>query len=281
MIVSVVIPACAAQVTIARAVRSLINQTWRDWEAVIVSDDGADYEAHLRAQGVTDPRLRFVSTGRVRSGCHNARNVGLSATRGELIAALDADDLFHPERLARLAPIAAREGAAVDNAVVVSEVSGETLSRGFELAHGHTALDLASFLDLNVPLFPVVRREHAQPRIAGIEYAEDVVANVRLIDRIGRLPALPDALFEYRVVSGSACHSDNSAEMFDRAYGEILARLARDGLELSPAGRALAVAGFERKRALNRAFAEARRSDESLDFQTFCARRRETATAHA
>jgi glycosyltransferase involved in cell wall biosynthesis len=279
MLVSVVIPACAAQATIARAVRSLIGQTWREWEAIVVSDDGSDYDAHLRAHGVSDPRLRFVSTGRVRSGCHNARNVGLEAARGDLIAALDADDLFRPERLARLVPIAARAGAAVDNPAVVSEVSGETLSHAF--GPGVRELTLADFLALNVPLFPVVRREHAQPRIAGLEYAEDVVANVRLIDRIGPLPVVPETLFEYRVVPGSACHADNSAELFDGAYTEILARLARDGLGLSAASRALALAGFERKRALNREFAQARRAGSAPDFQTFCARRRDTAPAQA
>src|SRR3712207_138328 len=109
MLISVVIPACAAEATLARAVRSLIAQSWTDWEGIIVSDDGVDYEALAQARGFFDERLRFVSTGHVRSGCHNARNVGLAATRGELIAALDADDLFHPERLPRLAPIAARE----------------------------------------------------------------------------------------------------------------------------------------------------------------------------
>jgi glycosyltransferase involved in cell wall biosynthesis len=281
MLISVVVPACAAEATLGRAVRSLIAQSWTDWEGIIVCDDGVDYAALARAQGFFDARLRFVSTGCVRSGCHNARNVGLAVTRGELIAALDADDLFHPERLARLAPIAAREGAAVDNPAVVSEISGETLAHAFTLGRGESALDLARFLDLNVPLFPLVRREHAQPRVADIEYAEDVVANVRLIDRIGRLPALPETLFEYHVVPGSACHSDNSADVFDRAYGEILARLAGDGLGLSPASHAIAIAGFERKRALNRAFAEARRSDASLDFQTFCARRHEAVAAHS
>lgn len=274
MLISVVIPACAAQATIGRAVRSLIAQTWRDWEGIVVADDGFDYAALARAEDWLDPRLRFASTGQVRSGCHNARNVGLAAVRGELVAALDADDLFRPERLAALAPLALRHGAAVDNPLVVSETSGESLSRALGGIATPCRLALAEFLELNVPLFPLVRREHAEPRLAGIEHGEDVVANVRLIDRIGGLPVLPDSLSEYRVVSGSVCHSDESAEVFDRAYAAILARLASgDGLGLTAESRAVAVAGFTRKRALNRAFADARQDDPGLDFQTFCARR--------
>jgi glycosyltransferase involved in cell wall biosynthesis len=277
MLVSIVIPACDAQATIGRAVRNLIAQSWNAWEGIIVSDDGFDYAAHAAANGYGDARLRFVSTGRVRSGCHNARNVGLAATRGDLIGALDADDVFAPERLARLAPLAAEHGAAVDNPRVVSENTGATLGRAF--GKDVRALDLAGFFALNVPLFPIVARAHAQPRLAGIEYAEDVVANARLIDRIGRLPALPDPLFEYRVVAGSACHSDNSADVFDTSYGEILERIENgDGLGLSEAHREIAIAGFRRKRALNRAFATARQQDAALDFQTFCARRASSHT---
>jgi succinoglycan biosynthesis protein ExoO len=277
MLVSIVIPACDAQATIGRAVRSLIAQSWTAWEGIIVSDDGFDYAAHARAEGYDDARLRFVSTGRVRSGCHNARNVGLAATRGDLIGALDADDLFAPERLAWLAPLAAEHGAAVDNPRVVSESTGATLGRAF--GEDVRALDLTGFLALNVPLFPVVARAHAQPRLAGIEYAEDVVANARLIDRIGRLPALPDPLFEYRVVSGSACHSDNSADVFDGSYGEILERIENgDGLGLSEPNREIAIAGFRRKRELNRSFAAAQQKDPELDFQTFCAQRSSAQT---
>src|SRR5690348_11177775 len=87
MLISVVIPAYHAAATIARAVTSLLRQTWTDWEGIVVSDDGTDYAAVLRRAGIADERLRFVSTGRVGSGCHRARNVGLAAARGELIAA--------------------------------------------------------------------------------------------------------------------------------------------------------------------------------------------------
>ena len=168
MLVSVVIPACDAQSTIGRAIRSLIDQTWGRWEAVIVADDGFDYEAFVRTAGVGDPRLRFVSTGRVRSGCHNARNVGLAAARGDLIAALDADDLFYPERIEKLASLVQAYGAATDNPAAVLEAGGEVLYRALGAITTPLRLSVSSFLDTSVPLFPIVRRFHAEPRLAGI-----------------------------------------------------------------------------------------------------------------
>ena len=43
----------------------------------IVSDDGTDYEAHLAAEGLRDPRLRFLSSGAIGGGASRARNVAL------------------------------------------------------------------------------------------------------------------------------------------------------------------------------------------------------------
>ncbi|NCY25816.1 MAG: glycosyltransferase, partial [Alphaproteobacteria bacterium] len=93
--VSVLVPAFRAQAHIARAVASVLAQTMPAWELIIIADDGQDYAPVLHAQGITDPRIRFASSGAVRSGCARPRNVGLSLARAPIIAMLDADDLFY------------------------------------------------------------------------------------------------------------------------------------------------------------------------------------------
>jgi succinoglycan biosynthesis protein ExoO len=273
MLVSIVIPACGAQSTIARAVRSLISQTWRAWEAIIVADDGRDYAEILARQGISDDRLRFASTGKIRFGCHNARNIGFSFARGDLIGTLDADDLFYPDRLAALAPLAADYGAAVDNMAVVSEETEAELYRVIGSSEKAVRFDVESFLRLTAPLFPLVRLDIAELRLQGIEYAEDVVANLRLIDRLGHLLVVPDTLSEYRVLIGSLCHSTNSAAAFDLTYANLIDRLQDpdDGLGLRPATRGAARKGLIAKRLLNSAFDKAWRSTPALDFQTFAA----------
>src|SRR5690349_20821137 len=95
-LVSIIIPAYRAQPTLSRAVASALSQTWGDLEVIVVSDDQVDYEPQLSRDGIKDERLRFTSTKRVGSGCHNARNVGLAEARGDFIAALDADDIHLP-----------------------------------------------------------------------------------------------------------------------------------------------------------------------------------------
>jgi glycosyltransferase involved in cell wall biosynthesis len=275
VLVSVVIPACEAQATLARAVSSLRAQTLPDWEAIVVADDRFDYRDWLQTQGIVDQRLRFASTGAVRSGCHRARNVGLALARGDLVGALDADDLFRPERLAVLAPLALAHGAAADNLAVVVEETGATLYQPLGKLETPARVDLSEVLALTAPLVPLIRHDHALPRLDGVEYAEDVIANLRLIDCIGTLLVVPQALYEYRVIAGSIAHDDRAAEAFDAAYAGYIARaVSGDGLGLSPAGRAAAAAGLAAKRAFNQHFAAAQRAEKTLNFQTFAAGRR-------
>ena len=71
--VSVITPAYRSQATLPRTVGSVLAQTHREWEMIIVADDGADYERCLAGAGIRDARLRFATTGAVGTGPSNAQ----------------------------------------------------------------------------------------------------------------------------------------------------------------------------------------------------------------
>lgn len=270
MTTSVIIPAYRAQDCLSRAILSLRAQTVTDWQAVIVSDDGVNYRAVLEAAGLVDGRMLFVSTEQVGSGCHHARNVGLGAITGEAVSWLDADDEWLPDRLEILLPLARHYGAAADHLLCVDEDTGQPLPQPDRVAPEMQQLDLAGFMVLDQPLVPLFLREHVQERIAGAEMAEDVLANIRLIDRLGTLPVVPQRLYRYYIRSSSLAHTAQAEDRFEQAYAAYMARLEHgDGFGLGPASRIVALAGFARKRALNQAYAEARRTQPSLTFQDF------------
>lgn len=275
-LVSVVIPACDAQARLPDAVASLIDQSWQNWEAIVVADDGFDYDALLRGVGLKDPRIRHTATGGRRTGCHRARNAGYALAQGDFIADLDSDDVFYPPRLASLLPLAREHGAASDNSAVISEETGVILYHLFNNLTQNLKVDAAAFFTRTCPIFPLVRRDAHRPRLDGVEYAEDVVANLQLIGRLGAIVVTPQTLMEYRVVAGSMSHDDDSAERFDKTYADILDRIMRGELGLPAVLRDVARDGFERKRALNRDLAEAQRANPTLDFQTFVAKRQRT-----
>ncbi|MEM7307485.1 MAG: glycosyltransferase [Planctomycetota bacterium] len=92
--VSVLVAARDAEATLPATLRSVARQTFLDWECVVV-DDGS----RVRPSLPDDPRFRLVRTPP--RGAAPARNAGLAACRGELVAVLDADDLMRSRRLAR------------------------------------------------------------------------------------------------------------------------------------------------------------------------------------
>jgi glycosyltransferase involved in cell wall biosynthesis len=99
--VSVVLAARDARATIGDAVTSVLGQSLRDLELVVVDDGSVDGTGDVVA-AVDDPRVRVVRND-VALGLAGALNVGLETATGRYLARLDADDLARPEWLERLA----------------------------------------------------------------------------------------------------------------------------------------------------------------------------------
>ena len=95
---SVIIPTYNRAALVPEAMASVLAQTWRDFEVLVVDDASRDGTAEaLAAFGSRIRLLRSPS----RLGVAAARNLGISAARGQWLAFLDSDDLWRPEKLAR------------------------------------------------------------------------------------------------------------------------------------------------------------------------------------
>ncbi len=95
-LVSCIVPVFNGERYLAEALDSILAQTWRPLEVIVVDDGSTDGTAHIAAgYGERISYLRQANAGPAA-----ARNRGLDAARGEFIAFLDADDLWHKEKLA-------------------------------------------------------------------------------------------------------------------------------------------------------------------------------------
>lgn len=100
-LVSVVMAARNAGLTIDTAVESLTRQSWRRLEILIVENgSGDDTAARARGWAERDSRVRLLD-GSGDPGTYAARNLGVSQAAGDFITFQDADDWTHPERIAR------------------------------------------------------------------------------------------------------------------------------------------------------------------------------------
>jgi glycosyltransferase involved in cell wall biosynthesis len=97
-LISVIIPTYNRAVWVTEAVASVLAQTFRDIEVLVV-DDGSD-DATLEALAPFFKHIKVLRRGR-RRGVAAARNLGIAAARGEWLALLDSDDLWLPDKLAR------------------------------------------------------------------------------------------------------------------------------------------------------------------------------------
>lgn len=96
--VSVVIPFFNDESYIARAIYSVLNQTYPVWEVICVDDGSTDQSLSI-AKAIDSSRLTILS--QFNSGAAAARNRGVKATTGNLLCFLDADDLWSATKLER------------------------------------------------------------------------------------------------------------------------------------------------------------------------------------
>lgn len=93
--VSVVLPAYNAALFIQQTIASITAQSFGDFEIIVVDDGSVDATSEIAA--AQDSRVRIVQQHN--QGIAVARNVGISHARGEWIAFMDHDDLWHPQKL--------------------------------------------------------------------------------------------------------------------------------------------------------------------------------------
>lgn len=97
--ISVIMPCYNSERHIGQSIISVINQTYSNWELLVVDDGSKDGSAHT-AESLArfDSRIRVIRLGRNR-GVAAARNKGLEIANGDYICFLDSDDLWEPGKL--------------------------------------------------------------------------------------------------------------------------------------------------------------------------------------
>lgn len=200
-------PVYNAERYVGEAVESILEQTWRDFEFIVIDDGSTDRSLEiLNAYAAHDPRLRIVS--RPNTGYLLALNEGLLLCQGEYVARMDADDVAMPERLAQQIAFldVHSECLMVGSALVRIDADGDILCEE-HLPASHEEIEARLLLGLGAIGHPaaLIHRQ-ALVEVGGYREpyygAEDHDLWLRLAER-GRLANLPDALLKCRVHAGN------------------------------------------------------------------------------
>ncbi len=97
--VSVILPAYNREALVARAIDSVLAQTYGDFELIIVDDASRDGTRAVLETYRDHPKVRLILSD-VNRGGSGARNLGIEAAKGDLIGFQDSDDVWLPHKLA-------------------------------------------------------------------------------------------------------------------------------------------------------------------------------------
>ena len=120
--VSVVMPVRDRAHCVARAIDGVLGQTYRDFELIVVDDGSSDGTADIAA-GYGDALTLIRQPA---AGAYQARNRGIAAAKGELIAFADSDDVWLPGKLEAQVPLLYRPEVALvfGDTVIEGEMGG-------------------------------------------------------------------------------------------------------------------------------------------------------------
>lgn len=239
--------------TLDRAFASLVGQTWRDWELIVI-DDGSRDATPERVEDWRrrDPRVR--SLRQPAAGIVRALNLGLAAAHGRFIARMDADDEALPARLerqwARLEgdPTLGLVSCLVEHAGDPVAQSG--YARYVDWLNGIVTpeqIHLNRFVESPLAHPSVMFRRELVERLGGYRegaFPEDYELWLRWLEGGVRMAKVPEVLLRWHDRPDRLSRGDGrySAEAFFRLKADFLARAARSAAE----GRAIWVWGAGR-----------------------------------
>ena len=198
-LVSVVIPAYNAGKYVAAAVSSVLAQTYTPIEVIVVDDGSTDDTAEALEPFGTS--ITVIRQGN--HGLYATRNLAVSRASGEFIAFLDADDAWHPEKVARqIAVFDARPDCVLTHTkTTYIDDAGRPVSMPHKPWHDSNAFDVFALLEHNfITASSVIVRRSAlgqDPFHAGVRGCEDWDLWLRL-SRVGPFAYLDEALTLYR-----------------------------------------------------------------------------------
>ena len=227
-VISVVMPAYNHERFVGAAVKSVLGQTFHDLELIVIDDGSTDGTAAV-IRNFSDPRLHYHH--QTNQDAFNALNRGISLARGECIAIINSDDVYHPERLSHLLDTQKSTGAeALFTNVIPINAAGNSIpvdahywhlwhqrNRNFYFECGDlfTAFLHGNLMATTSNLFMTAAAARTIGPFAPIRYLHDYDYIFRLLIAFpGRVHYLHDeTLLEYRI------HGNNTL-----SQGALLAR---------------------------------------------------------
>ncbi len=248
--VSVLLPVYNGEQFLDEAMRSVLDQSFADFEVIVVDDGSQDASpAILAGHAAADPRVRVYR--KANGGIVAALNFGLGHCRGEYVARMDADDVCLPHRFAdQVAHLDANPDCVLVGGLAETiDAHGQSIAVVSGGPHKRTRLDIFP-PKVAVSLHPLVTiRRSALEAIGGYRdafpHAEDYDLYLRLA-RLGSIDNPPKVMLKYRKHGQSVSQKNVALQEQSAARAELAAIIEAAGRHTDP-GPGSDAAGMSRR----------------------------------
>ena len=236
-LISVVMPAYNAEKFIGESISSVIAQSYCDWELVITDDGSTDQTKDIIFSFQrSEPRIKYIRQPNSRQG--KARNTGIENAKGELIAFIDADDIWKPGMLEQQINLLAKTGSDLvySNITLIDKdanITEEGQLMPFEKLDGISGLKLLLKKNM-LSMSTVLAKKNAIMRAGGfkvsddLQYGEDYDLWLRMLLCGSRFSYNEASLVFYRK------HDMQASQLVETRYFQVL-----DIIKNLPAGNSI------------------------------------------
>jgi glycosyltransferase involved in cell wall biosynthesis len=200
--ISVILPLYNAEKYIVSAINSILNQTFNNFELLVIDDGSTDHSLQI-ARSVVDPRIKIFENPK-NLGLSDTLNRGFKISSGEYIARMDQDDLAAPERLEKQLQFL-KNNSNIDLIGTAFHTFGSKLSRKIQNPVSHDEIKAALMFDSAFAHPTVMYRKksfqkHSLEYDSNFNRAEDFELWTRCISFLNTAN-LPEVLLHYRIHS--------------------------------------------------------------------------------
>ncbi|HET9886333.1 MAG TPA: glycosyltransferase family 2 protein [bacterium] len=222
-VVSIITPAHNSERFLSETIRSVLAQTFSNWEMIIVDDVSTDSTPDLaRGFAEEDSRIRVVRLPSS-AGAGGARNAGMDAARGRYLAFLDSDDLWLPQKLEVQVEIMRSTGVAFTYAGYrMIDENGTIVGRPIRAPDSMNYRQLLKNTAIGCLTVMLDRKVCADTRMPALRRHEDLVMWYALLKRGVVARGIAQDLARYRIVRGSRSRNKlaTAAHMW-KVYREV------------------------------------------------------------
>jgi glycosyltransferase involved in cell wall biosynthesis len=226
--VSIIIPTRNRHEFLRRAITSVLEQTYQDFELIVVDDASNDNTSQIVAE-FKDPRIGFVRHPH-RKGGSAARNTGIANAKGRYLAFLDDDDEWLPEKLARQMAVLvagpAELGCVYTGCVMVNRASGKIFNQYRPTKRGDLSHELLHENCVGSTSTMLLKRECLE-RVGGFDETLPSCQDYDLWIRIAQefeFEVISEPLFKYyfqdRKISNNLDALNTGLEMLAKKYSK-------------------------------------------------------------